>query len=50
MTIRQNNKEITAQLNQIRIYDKKRLRNKMGEVDDADFEKIKQGFESLHCS
>lgn len=50
VTIRQNNKEITAQFNQIRIYDKKRLRNKMGEVDDADFEKIKQGFESLYCS
>lgn len=50
VTIKQKDKEITTQFNQVRIYDKKRLRNKMGEIDDADFAKIKQGFESLYCS
>jgi len=49
VAIRQNNIVINAQLHQIRIYDKKRLRNKVGEVDDEDFARIKKGFESLYC-
>jgi len=49
VTIRQNHKDITAQFHQIRIYDKKRLRNKIGEIDDEDFRRIKAGFESLYC-
>lgn len=49
VTIKQNKKDITAQFNQVRIYDKKRLRNKMGEIDDEDFKKIKAGFQALYC-
>lgn len=49
VTIKQNKQDITAQFNQIRIYDKKRLRNKMGEIDDEDYKKIRVGFQSLYC-
>lgn len=49
VTIRHKNKSVTIQLHQARIFDKKRLRDSFGQIDDADFEKIKTGFVSLYC-
>ncbi|OGG87391.1 hypothetical protein A3B87_00770 [Candidatus Kuenenbacteria bacterium RIFCSPHIGHO2_02_FULL_39_13] len=50
VTIRHRSREITALLNQIRIYDKKRLANRFGEIDDEDFRRIKAGFSAFYCS
>ena len=50
ITIRHRSKEITALLNQIRIYDKKRLSNRFGELDDEDFYLIKAKFSAFYCS
>ena len=47
--IRHKGQEITILLNQTRVYDKKRLIDRFGEVDDADFDKINIGFRSLYC-
>ncbi len=44
------NKSVNAMLHQIRIFDKKRLVNRFGEVDDADFKRISDGFLALYRS
>lgn len=41
-------KEINAMLHQIRIFDKKRLIDRFGEIDDRDFDRIKRGFSNLY--
>src|SRR3989344_4883807 len=46
--IRHRGQEITVLFNQVRIYDKKRLMDRFGEIDDADYAKIKTGFMSLY--
>ena len=50
VTIKHRGREITALLNQIRIYDKKRLLDRFGEIDDEDFRRIKAGFSSFYSS
>src|SRR3989338_425312 len=40
VAIRHKGQNITVLLNQARIYDKKRLVDRFGEIDDADFAKI----------
>ena len=50
VTIKHRGQEITALLNQIRIYDKKRLSNRLGEIDDEDYKRIKADFSSFYCS
>jgi mRNA interferase MazF len=40
---------VRAMLHQIRIFDKKRLIDRFGEVDDSDFAKIAEGFENFYC-
>lgn len=50
LTIRHRGQDITVLYNQARVYDKKRLVDRFGEVDDSDFAKIKAGFVSLYCS
>jgi len=50
VTIKHRGREITALLNQIRIYDKKRLLDRFGEIDDEDFRRIKAGFFSFYSS
>lgn len=42
--------DVCALLHQIRILDKKRLVQMMGQVDDTDFSKIKTGFNNLYYS
>ena len=50
VTIKHKGEEVTALLHQVRVFDKKRLVDRFGQVDDADFEKIKKGFMALYCS
>lgn len=50
VAIRHKGQDITMLLNQTRIYDKKRLVDRFGEVDDADFAKIKTGFQNLYSA
>ena len=50
VVIRHQSKDVTVLYHQARIFDKKRLVDSLGEVDDADFAKIKKGFTSLYCS
>ncbi len=42
-------KKINAMLHQVRVFDKKRLIDRFGEIDDTDFEKIVVGFLDLYC-
>jgi len=49
VTIKHRGQEITALLNQIRIYDKKRLSNRLGEIDNEDFRRVKTGFSAFYC-
>jgi mRNA interferase MazF len=50
MVIRHQAKDVTVLYHQARILDKKRLVGSLGEVDDADFAKIKTGFVNLYCA
>jgi mRNA interferase MazF len=50
MAIRHQSKDVTILFHQARIFDKKRLVDRLGEIDDADFAKIKTGFTNLYCS
>ncbi len=49
MVIRHQTREVTVLYHQARIFDKKRLVDSLGEIDDADFAKIKTGFANLYC-
>jgi hypothetical protein len=49
VTIKHKGREVTTLLHQARVYDKKRLIDSFGQIDDADFEKIKKGFNALYC-
>lgn len=48
--IKFGNKYMTALLNQVRIFDLKRMINRIGQISDRDFNKIKTGFNSLYLS
>ncbi len=48
VTVKQENKEMMACLHQARSIDYRRLSNKIGELDESDFEKIKVGFRKLY--
>lgn len=50
VSMRHKGNEVTVLLNQARLYDKKRLVYRFGEVDDADYDRIKKGFSDLYCS
>ena len=50
VSMRHKGQDMTVLFNQARVFDKKRLVDRFGEVDDADFDKIKTGFQSLYCS
>ena len=41
--------EMSALFSQVRIFDRRRLLNRLGELDDEDFNRIKTGFKSLFC-
>lgn len=50
VSIKHKGQDITVLYNQARIYDKKRLVDRFGEIDDTDYAKIKTGFMSLYCA
>lgn len=45
--VRHREKKVTALLHQIRVFDRKRLLNSMGHLDDEDYRKIKTGLRDL---
>jgi len=49
VSFRHKNKQITALLHQARVWDKKRLVCRYGEVDDSDFIRISVAFNELYC-
>ena len=48
--ITQRNRKSWVMLNQARILDKKRLTNRIGTLDDKDFQKVKQRFLDFYSS
>lgn len=46
---RHKDEDSTALLNQIRVFDKKRLISSMGELDDQDFSRLKSAFKNIYC-
>jgi mRNA interferase MazF len=44
----QNDKEVVACLNQIKIIDYRRLDDRIGKIDNSDFEKVKKCFNDLY--
>jgi hypothetical protein len=45
---RQKNVHMTSCLHQVRVIDYRRLSSRLGELDDADFKHIKEGFNHLY--
>lgn len=47
-SIYHSGKPMTVLLSQMRVLDKKRMINKIGQIHDSDYEQIKTGFRSLY--